>query len=41
MVLKGQGTDACTEDACMARAASAVLTGISHYGFEDVAVVRN
>lgn len=40
-VLRGQGKDACPEDASMARAASAVLTGILHYSFEDVAVVRN
>lgn len=39
-VLRGQWEDACTEDASVARATAAALTGVLHYSFEDVAVVE-
>lgn len=34
------GEGSCTEDAYMARATAAVLTGVLHYSFEDVALVE-
>lgn len=34
------GEGSCTEDAYMAHATAAVLTGVLHHSFEDVAVVE-
>lgn len=38
-VLRGPWEDACAEDASVAHATAAVLTGVLHYSFEDVALV--